>query len=679
MVSAVRSSCSLLLVLATAIVAGPVLPSAQQAEPQQPVFRTGVDLIELDVSVLDRNRRPVRGLTAADFTVTEDGRPQRVVAVSHVDLAEYDPARSARMRYVTRDVAANDLSDQLGDGRLIAIVFDDVNLPADDTDIVRSARETARYIVDQLGPSDMAAVIFAHNSGRTQDFTSDRTRLLEAIDRFQPVALDWVGPTPRGMGPMAGDMIQQWSPVLARSPCMRGEPAVPTLDTVASRLATAPGRRKALMFISVGVALSMSATDSCGAQLAEVMKDVFRKAQRANVNIYGIDPAGVGGYQQYLRLRAAQGGQESTMPGRRRVPRNVRALQDFMRIMAEQTGGRAVINTDAVDQAIDQILAEDRVHYLLGYESTNGVQDGRFRRVEIGVSRPGVSVRSRSGYWAPEAGAVVDRRFAGAPTSNDSAMSGLTHAQGVPLRVVAAPLRAGGAGAPARSVDVAAVLSVRFPPIRAAATDTLTIIRNVYDAEGRPGPPVRSVETITLQPSGGDESRHDVFQRLTLLPGRHQLRFNVQSALLGANGTVYADIDVPDFSRSPLALSGLFLAGGIEDTTTSGDLAGLLPLVPTSSREFTSSDVVEGFLRVYQPVGQPASVSTTVELFDASDQLQYERTVLLEPTAFGPDGGADLAFEVPLARLTPGPHLLSVTARLPGGRTARRDLVVRVR
>src|SRR5690606_35932177 len=108
--------------------------ASEEGEVQQPVFRTGVELIELDVSVLDANRRPVRGLTADDFTVLEDGQPQPVVAVSHVDLADYDPSRSARMRYVTRDVAANDLSDQPGDGRLVAIVFDDVNVPAADPD-----------------------------------------------------------------------------------------------------------------------------------------------------------------------------------------------------------------------------------------------------------------------------------------------------------------------------------------------------------------------------------------------------------------------------------------------------------------------------------------------------------------------------------------------------------------
>lgn len=655
------------------------LRAQEQAPSQQPpVFRTGVNLIELDVSVLDRDRRPIRGLTAQDFSVIEDGKPQRIVTVSSVNLAEHDPARSARMRYVSRDVAANDLSDQLGDGRLIAIVFDDVNLPADSVDIIRGARETARYIVDQLGPSDMAAVIYANSAGRTQDFTSDRQKLLDAIDKFQPVALDWIGQTPSGAGPNTGDM-QQWSPILARSPCMRGEPAVPTLDTVASRLATAPGRRKALMFISVGIALSLSATDACGGQLADVMKGVFRKAQRANVNIYGIDPAGLGGYDQYLRFRAAQYGRETQIPGRRRVPRNMRTLQDFMRVLAEQTGGRAVINTNAVEPEIDQILAEDRTYYLVGYESANGAPDGRFRRVEVQVNRPGASVRSRSGYWAPTAGEVVDRRFEGGPSAADSTLSGLDRAQGVALRVIAMPATRVAGGPASRAVEVAAVLSVRFPPLRSATTDTLTITRNVYDAEGRTGPPLRTVEQVQLAPGGGGETRHDILLSLPLPPGRHELRFNVQSALLGAGGTVYAEVDVPDFSRSTLAASGLAIASASPDGTRSGTLEAILPIVPTSRRDFTASDAITGFVRIYQAGLERQPVAVTAEIFNARDEKENEVVQTLDVAAFDESGAAPFRFDLPLTGLTPGPHLLSVTARLPGGRTTRRELVFRVR
>jgi hypothetical protein len=139
----------------------------QQPEPpaQQPVFRVGADVIRLDVSVLDKDRKPIHGLTSEDFTVVEEGKPQRVVAVAEIDAAANDPAPTAWMRHVATDVANNDLADQIGDGRLFAIVLDDVNIPWDDLDIIMAARGIARDVIDRLGPSDVGAVVFPRDGG----------------------------------------------------------------------------------------------------------------------------------------------------------------------------------------------------------------------------------------------------------------------------------------------------------------------------------------------------------------------------------------------------------------------------------------------------------------------------------------------------------------------------------
>jgi len=94
-------------------------------QPQPPrTFRTGIDVVQVDVSVLDRDRRPVRGLTASDFTVLEDGKPRPLVAFSPVDIPESKPLASgtaAWVREIAPDVAGNDLAR---DGRLVVIVLD---------------------------------------------------------------------------------------------------------------------------------------------------------------------------------------------------------------------------------------------------------------------------------------------------------------------------------------------------------------------------------------------------------------------------------------------------------------------------------------------------------------------------------------------------------------------------
>jgi len=113
------------LIVAAALGSASVLTFARQADDPSQTFRTAVDVIRIDATVLDKDRRPIRGLTAADFTVLENGKPQRIVAVQEIDTVANDPEPSAWMRYAPRDVIGNDLSDQLSDGQALAIVMDD--------------------------------------------------------------------------------------------------------------------------------------------------------------------------------------------------------------------------------------------------------------------------------------------------------------------------------------------------------------------------------------------------------------------------------------------------------------------------------------------------------------------------------------------------------------------------
>src|SRR5688500_10515184 len=139
---------------------------AVAAQDQQPpsrppaTFRAGVDVVELDVTVLDKDRRPVRGLTRADFTILEDGKPRPLAAFAAVDLPEREasPARASWVRDVAPDVTTNTMRPE---GRLVVIMFDWSIRFADHV----LAKRIATAAVDALGPDDLAAVVFSSGFG----------------------------------------------------------------------------------------------------------------------------------------------------------------------------------------------------------------------------------------------------------------------------------------------------------------------------------------------------------------------------------------------------------------------------------------------------------------------------------------------------------------------------------
>jgi hypothetical protein len=161
-------------------VAGWTLPAAligagaQDGPPQAP-FRSGVDVIVFDVSVLDKNRHPVAGLTPSDFTVQIDGQPRPVVAFRAVDLPTPVPASAPWMGEVSPDIATNTHPN----GRVVVILIDDGGFGqiAEEIDVraVQKTREVAKAVVDELRPSDLAAVVSDLRSSDRETARRNRT------------------------------------------------------------------------------------------------------------------------------------------------------------------------------------------------------------------------------------------------------------------------------------------------------------------------------------------------------------------------------------------------------------------------------------------------------------------------------------------------------------------------
>ena len=172
-----------------------------------------------------------------------------------------------------------------------------------------------------------------------------------------------------------------------------------------------------------------------------------------------------------------------------------------------------------------------------------------------------------------------------------------------------------------------------------------------------------------------DPVPYELLGLLNLKPGRYQLRVAALAAVEGSIGSIHFDVHVPDFSKAPLALSGIVLTARPSGVVAPKDaFEALLPIVPTTRRDFFRRDQASAFLRVYHGARHgPAAVAILSRLVNAAGVVAFETREAVQPGQFSAGRAADYGVDLPIDRLDPGHYLLSVEATR-GKNTARRDL-----
>ena len=382
---------------------------AEQSPPQTP-FKSGVNLVEVDVVVTDKGGKPIRGLTQQDFEVFEDGKPVEIATLVAVDL----PPAPADATIPPADLSGTSIrsNDQPEDGRVLLIVLDDYHVRFD-AGYAKRTRTIARRLVERLGPSDQVAVIATSGRAINQaEFTDDKARLAEAIDRFFPQSEQTVSgglvadslqrslSTPGGGGGLGfvGEMKARW--------------AMDTLGNAAKALAEIPHRRKAILLVSEGLPVSVDEiiSNQYAAGAWDGLRDFIFTAQRSNVAVYPVDPCG-------LSTECST------------------AAQDNLRTLADSTGGFAVLNTNAPEDSVDRIVEENGTYYLLGYSSPAAPNDGRRHRIKVRSRVPDVEVRARDGYISPRRAS----KPAAPPVPLEALVAAPIQSRGLTMRVAAVP------------------------------------------------------------------------------------------------------------------------------------------------------------------------------------------------------------------------------------------------
>ncbi len=592
------------------------LLAAQQPAPQTPAspadqppvsFRVEVNYVEVDAVVTDSQGMPITNLTKNDFEIFEDGKKQDVSTFSLVNIPI---ERAERPLFASAPVEADVQSNEHVEGRIYLIVLDDVH-----TDLTRTPRVKAaatRFIETNFGTNDLAAVAYTGRAGDGQDFTNNPRLLIASINKFNGRKLRSgtlnriegarVNPGTGALEP--GDDIDQMDRAF------RARSMANSIRKLSEFMAGVRGRRKTMILIGEGVDVDIyQAVGQLGSTASSVLldtHDAIAAATRGNVAIYAIDPRGLANAESDLiEVSGTVGDADS-----RAIANEMRLSQDSLRVLADATGGFAAVNRNDLNGAFDRIVTENSTYYMLGFYSTNDRRNGRYRKLEVRVNRPGSRVRSRAGYYeargrAPNQPAASASPTAIAPAVTDALNSPLP-VSGVPMKVFAAPFKG---TAPNAAVALALEIDVRtldFVEGNGTFNEQVEIAYTAVNNQGKVFPGERQTATLTLKPDTYERAKARGFRVLSqasLPPGRYQVRVAAGNKT-GKAGSVVYDLEVPDFTKEPLMMSGVAMtsaAAAQAPTIKPKDpLADFLPGPPTAMREFDRGDLLVLFAEFYE-------------------------------------------------------------------------------
>jgi VWFA-related protein len=684
-----------LVTLTVAVALAAAVSAQQAAQPaQQPVFRARTDLVSLYVVAVDAADQPVHGLTKDNFTVTDRKKPQSIDVFDEV-VHEDAPATPAFTLPATlkRDVASNNV--ELAD-RLVVIVVDDLHIFKDRTD---RSKGIVRMLVDKLGTRTPMALLFT--SGKHSiPVTEDRSLVLSALDtlkgqrgmRRPAAAVD--NQMPHAM-PDPGNIDARRAAVgQAMSASLQdfydNMSYYKTLEQASHMLAGDDGRRKTFVVVSEGIGKDMTwlpelispceAMNNLYCYHDFAILDMMRSMRRSNVATYAIDPRGeVTSANLMKECSPSPGGFGDLDPcshGLTSWDSGVRQAQQGLELTADVSGGFAVTNTDDFERGVDRIVNDLDNYYLLGFypKDTTG---GGFRGLMVTVDQPGVLLRFRQGY---EVGAAPPPPKGAAGNPLTALALGMTPKRDLPLRIVADPFP--GAG---KTTRVAATIEVTAPrrELEDAAgniSDSLRYSLLVFDVKnGKAVLQRTNTATVSsVKPMGESEPPGISYQMpmgVVLPPGRYQFRASAMSSKLARGGSVFLDLEVPDFTKDAVMLSGLALGYGdgprVKQSRPPGAMQ-ILPFDPSLDREFHKADTVRVFFQIAHK-NVSAAMKATVELVDYTNKVV---TTLTPPVASGAVGRVDIT--IPLKDLTPGAYRVRATAT-DGKATATKEVGMIVR
>jgi VWFA-related protein len=664
--------------------AGKATPTQTPAAPAQrpKVFRSGLNLVSVDVIVRDKSGAVVRGLTQSDFEVREDGKRQDISSFSFEEITNkampaVEPAGllegieekvkedAKRTSAAAPAPAAGPApaepsgpmtSDMLAGRRLITLVFDTSSMQPED--VQRAVDAARKYVDEKMTTADLIAVTTVGSTLNVlTDFTADRAKVSNALATIAytdgtsteaPVASTAATDEAAAAADDSATVADT-----AELDMFNNDVRLRALKTLAEALAPIE-QKKAILYFSAGMQRS-------GQDNQVELRSAINAAVRGNVSIYPIDTRGLQAVVPGGDARQASGRGQDMFSGRgvQQQFAQLASSQDTLTSLAADTGGRAFTDSNDFGEAFARVQLDMSAYYLLGYSSTNAAKDGRFRRIQVRVKRDGLRVEARGGYYA-------DRDFTHTSrTDRDAQLEEQLFAAmsptDLPVLVTGSWFRL----APDKYyVPIALTVPGSAVPV---ANDkdpvTLDVLGMVRDE--RNFPVGRFRETLKLPPGTGTTlaGKQILYQSgVTLPPGRFSVKVVVRENTNGSMGSFEAPIVVPELKQAAMKVSSVVLSTQLQPVAVKGRTPNPLvrdgvQLLPNLTHVVGKDQKLYFYYEVYDPGeanGSTPELRTSLAFYRGKVKV-FETPVVEKTTVDAPDRHAAVfQFEVPASEFKPG-------------------------
>ena len=688
-----RMVCLLCVVTLCVLAVAAQQPTAPGSPAQgSQAIRVATKLVVEEVTVKDKGGKPIGGLTANDFTLTEDGVPQTISFVEFqqlqaaVNSAELTPSPGSAVSIAPPVTQMKIAPERPGDSRyrnhrLLALYFDMSTMqPADQ---LRAFDAAVKFIDTQMDPSVfMAVMTFEGGAVRVrQDFTGDHAQIRKAMDKlivglsqgFDETTND---DSTADTGAAFGQDDNEFN-------IFNTDRQLAALQTAAKILGTL-NEQKALIYFASG--LRLNGTDN-QAQLVATTN----AALRSNVLLYPIDARG-------LVAQAPLGDATTGSPGgigmfsgtsAQAVVTRFQRSQDTLYALAKDTGGKAMFDNNDLSLGIKQAAEAMTSYYEIGYYPTHTALDGRFRRIKISL-KEGLSadLSYRQGYFA-------DKEF-GKFTSADKERQ-LEDALMLENPVTDITITMEVNYFQLNSAEYFVPVAVKIPGSelalarRGGASETLIdFIGEVKDDFGNTIQNLRDKLNIKLSDSNASQlATHPIQYEtgFTLLPGKYVIKYLARDAETGRIGTYQMPFTIPNLNKeekrvpiSSVVLSSqrVPLSDSIYNVKQKIDATAANPLVldgqkliPSVTRVFSKSRDLYVFLQAYERAAASTQPMVAYVSFYQGQVKAFETAPLAVTQGSDAKSKAvPLRFSLSLQKLPPGQYECQVTVLDPTGQKA---------